>query len=89
MNLEQIKNDYVKHEFQGVFENWNEFQNYYASRHPEYFENHWHNVIELVQKECLKRASENAEVDNILELNGDRYSIVNEESITNENNIIK
>lgn len=83
MNLEQIKNNYAVS--QG-FENWrNLFLN--TSECFESFEYYENEVMILVQKECLKRASENAY------LNGSEYSRcgceINKESITNEINIIK
>lgn len=86
MNLEQIKDDYVRDNFLASHEldNWYDFQYYFASKHPEWFENHWENIVQIAQKECLKRASENAEAST-------SYSnpYVISESITNENNIIK
>ena len=86
MTLEQIKNDYVRENYlvSHDLDTWFEFQNYFASRHPEWFEQHWHNVLELVQKECLKRASSSIDY----KIGSAVYRYVTG-SITNENNLIK
>ena len=80
-NLKQIKNDYA---IQQGFANWYELITYCNEKYLDYYITE---VIILVQKECLKRASENAY------LNGSEYSRcgceINKESITNENNIVK
>lgn len=101
MNLEQIKNDYA---VSVGFENWrNLFLN--TSECFESFEYYENELMILAQKECLKRASENA---NLNKYDCDEFGIryhnsnvdgvslengslyeVNKESITNENNIIK
>lgn len=41
--LEQIKNDYVRDKYLAShdLDTWYEFQNYFANRHPEWFEQHW------------------------------------------------
>lgn len=82
--LEQIKNDYAIGK--GLVD-WNRLISSFF--HPNLLDIHISEVMKIYAMECLKLASENAEVDDILELNGDRYYLVNKESITNENNIIK
>lgn len=44
---------------------------------------HINAVIDLIQKELLNNVKHYAEVENIVELNGDSYYIVNETSILN------
>ena len=82
MNLEQIKNNYA------VSQGYKSWFNLLCSALPNTTKSRYINeVMILVQKECLKRASENAY------LNGSEYSRcgceINKESITNEINIIK
>ena len=82
--LEQIRNDYA------VTQGCKDFSELLMTTYKQSdLGDIYDDLLFLVQKECLKLASENAEVDEILELNGDRYYLVNKESITNEKNIIK
>lgn len=83
MTLEQIKNDYAVSK---GFKNWKYLQ---TDSYPHKLNEYINEVMRIYAMECLKLASENAEVDDILELNGDRYYLVDKESITNEKNIIK
>lgn len=82
MNLEQIKNEVcIKH----GFVNYTEFL--YTCKDIKQLDDIINELNYLAQKECLKRASENAEV--IFDhKNTVDYGYL-EESITNDNNIIK
>ena len=83
MNLEQIKNNYAVS--QG-FENWrNLFLN--TSECFESFEYYENEVMILVQKECLKRASEKTAEQYVRPITLNYQEI--KDLITNENNIIK
>lgn len=86
INLKQVKNDYVRDNYLAShdLDTWFEFQNYFASRHPEWFEQHYNNIIEIVQMECLKLASERACIEPLCMM-----TRVDKKSITNENNIIR
>lgn len=44
--LEEIKDEYVRDKFLTSYEldTWVGFQNYFASRHPEWFEHHWEEI---------------------------------------------
>ena len=73
MNLEQIKNDYA------VSKGYKSWFNLLCSALPNTTKSRYINeVMILAQNECLKRASENANI-------GNYYG----SKITNENNIIK
>ena len=90
--LKQIKNDYVRDNYLAShdLDTWFEFQNYFASRHPEWFEQHWEEVMKIYAMECLKLASESEFTFSKREsLDSDWIVYVKKESITNENNIIK
>lgn len=54
--LQQIKDDYVKDNFLASHEldTWLDFQNYFASRHPEWFEQHWEIICKRYAEEVLK-----------------------------------
>lgn len=84
--LEQIKNDYIRDKYLAShdLDTWSEFQNFFANRHPEWFEQHWEEVMKIYAMECLKLASENAYIEPM-----GMMTRVDKQSITNENNIIK
>ena len=86
MTLEQIKNDYVRENYlvSHDLDTWFEFQNYFASRHPEWFEQHWEEVMKIYAMECLKLASSSIDY----KIGSAVYRYVTE-SITNENNLIQ
>lgn len=81
--LEQIKNDYAKSR---GFADWEDLMTKVCYFDNEEFFNQENELLILVQKECLKNASENADI---------KYSFygndveINKESITNEKNIIR
>lgn len=55
----------------------------------EKFINHIFNACDIVQKKALERASDNATAKIEEDLRGGQWSLVDKESITNENNLIK
>ena len=84
MTVEQIKDEYIKDKYLAShdLDNWIDFQNYFSNRHPEWFETHWENIIQIVQKECLKLADKNiGHFPNYRNLVSDK--------IVSKNNIIK
>ena len=96
--LEQIKNDYSKEK---SFKNWNDLIEFYLNEQVyeketnikmfsnRRLQNHIDAVMKIYATECLKLASENGEVIDKQATSGSWYFGVCEESITNENNIIK
>ena len=89
--LEEIKNEIaIEQSFEdNYFNTWDKFQNYYASRHPEWFEQYFDEIAKRYAKEVaiasLEKASENA----ITRINDESTSIiVDKTSITNEENIV-
>lgn len=77
--LEQIKNEYAKNIGYGDWENLD-----YNVNDSKEFDEHWKNVCVIAQKECLKLAYENDEFYQDSDL-----AVLDYDSITNENNIIK
>lgn len=100
--LEEIKDNYVMDKFLASHEldTWVDFQNYFASRHPEWFEQHNDEILKLyaieVAKEALKNASENATINKETQYTGglgisgllyEETLVIDKESILNESNI--
>lgn len=95
---EQIKNDYSKEQ---SFENWNDLIEFYLNQEVyeketnikmfsnRRLQNHIDAVMKIYAMECLKLASENADIVYKQTESGTFYFGIDEESITNENNIIK
>lgn len=94
--LEQIKNDYAVSIGYSDWENlitsmiFNSVPKSTIGKLTE-LEKHMDNISVITQKECLKLASENAEVEKEYSIKYESFipEGVNKESITNENNIIK
>ena len=86
--LEQIKNDYIRDKYLAShdLDTWLDFQNFFANRHPEWFELHWEEVIKIYAMECLKRDSD--KIDNSSFRSKSDY-IFTVKEVTNENNLIK
>lgn len=51
--LEEIKDDYIRDKFLSSpwYDAWASFQSYFASRHPEWFEQHWEEIAQRYAKE--------------------------------------
>lgn len=77
MTKEQIMNEYAVSE---GYEHWDELQ---LATSGNELKDHINAVIDLTQKELLNRVIYYAEVENIVELNGDSYYVINEKSILN------
>lgn len=90
-SLEEIKDDYVRDKFLASYEldTWVGFQNYFASRHPEWFEQHWEDITERYAeeyaKESLRLASDSVNVKVI----GAGYIVIDKQSILSESNLPK
>ena len=92
MTLEQIKNDYVRENYlvSHDLDTWSEFQIFFANRHPEWFEQHWEEVMKIYAMECLKLASLNVDYEYTFLYSSERNvgdKVANQ--ITNENNLIQ
>lgn len=83
--LEQIKNDYA---LSKGYLSWKSLLST-LSFNTDFICKYENEVMVLVQKECLKRASENAKTIKSGNSGSWYDASVNKESITNENNIIK
>lgn len=79
--IQQIKDEYS---IDLGYKDWESLMTEVCYFNNEEFFHHENEVMVLVQKECLKNASENAEADMFYD-----SPIVIKKSITNENNIIK
>lgn len=79
--IEQIKNKYAESKGYGDWENLD-----YNVNDSKEFDDHWKNICIIAQKQCLRNASEKAEV--ILDhKNSVDYDYL-EKTITNEKNIV-
>ena len=94
--LEEIKNEVaIEQSFEdNYFNTWDKFQNYYASRHHEWFEQYFDEIAKRYAKEVaiasLEKASENAKLKTFSTRNLTDFSkkMVDKNSITNEENIV-
>ena len=94
--LEEIKNEVaIEQSFEdNYFNTWDKFQNYYASRHPEWFEQYFDEIAKRYAKEVaiasLEKASENAKLKTFSTKNLTDFSkkMVDKSSITNKENIV-
>lgn len=85
--LEEIKDNYVMDKFLASHEldTWVDFQNYFASRHPEWFEQHNDEILKLYAIEVAKEALNNAsEKGNLLR---DGSILILPETIKSDKNI--
>lgn len=85
-NLQEIKNTYA---IEQGYEDWESFLNYYGGRHPEWFDQHWIEICIRAQKAALEKAAENAEIDFVFEPFDDYKAIVDKETITDPENLIR
>lgn len=60
--LEEIKDDYIRDKFLASQEldTWVAFQNYFASMHPEWFEQHWEEIAKRYALEVANQVLKNA-----------------------------